>query len=182
MHRGYYPKMAVDATQLRIVTYPAAVLRQKATAVEQVDDQVRQVAAKMIALMHEAHGVGLAATQVGLTWRMFVTNPTGEPGDDTVFVNPVLRQPDRELDSAEEGCLSLPDIRAPIQRPVSITVEAQDLQGQTFEVTSSELAARIWQHETDHLDGILILDRMSHIDRIANRRAIKQLERDAGRQ
>lgn len=170
--------MPVDSQKLRIVLHPDPVLRQVAQPIEQVDDEVRAVARRMLELMHEAPGVGLAAPQVGLSWRMFVANDNPEAGAETdrVFINPELVEPSREVESAEEGCLSLPHIRAEIRRPQAITIHATDLQGERFSLTSDTLAARIWQHETDHLDGVLILDHMSPIDRMANRRAIKALE------
>lgn len=168
--------MAVDPDQLQIVLYPHPVLRARARPVEAVTDEVRAVARKMLQLMHEAPGVGLAAPQVGLSWRLFVANDSGEPDDDRVFINPVLMDPGPEIEDHEEGCLSLPEITGQIRRPRTITVEALDEQGQAFRMTSSDLAARIWQHETDHLDGVLIIDRMPPIDRMANRRLLKELE------
>ena len=168
--------MAVDSTRLRIIHYPDPVLRRKAQPIERITDEVRAVAMKMLELMHQAPGVGLAAPQVGLPWRLFVANPTQDPAEDRVFVNPQLSDPARELVDYEEGCLSLPDIRADIRRPRAVTITATDLEGHSFTLTSDELPARIWQHEYDHLDGVLILDRMSPIDRMANRKLIRQLE------
>ncbi len=130
----------------------------------------------MLELMHEARGVGLAAPQVGLAWRLFVANPTGELEDDRVFINPKLTEPSLETQVHDEGCLSLPNITGEITRPVRITIDALDDLGQPFQLTSDELPARIWQHETDHLDGILILDRMPAIDKIANKQAVMDLE------
>jgi peptide deformylase len=127
--------------------------------------------------MHEAPGVGLAAPQVGIPWRLFVANPTGEPADDRAFINPVLSRPSREMHDRDEGCLSLPEITAQIRRPKAITVTATDLDGREFALTSDDLPARIWQHETDHLDGVLIIDRMTPMDRLANARKLKELEK-----
>ncbi len=168
--------MAVRPDQLRIVHYPDPVLRRVAQPVEAVTDEVRAVARRMLQLMHEAPGVGLAAPQVGLPWRMFVANPTGEPDDDRVFINPVLSGPSREAASQQEGCLSLPGIQGDITRPTAITITALDLDGRSFTLTSDDLPARVWQHETDHLDGVLIIDKMPPIDRRANRRLLKELE------
>ena len=166
----------MDIAKLKIVLYPDPVLRDKAQPVDPRNPVVAQVAMRMLELMHEAPGVGLAAPQVGLPWRMFVANATGEPGDDRVYLNPQLSDPGVRLEDMEEGCLSLPHIRASIRRPIQITVTATDLQGHVFSETSDDLPARIWQHEYDHLDGVLILDRMTPIDKMANRRAIKELE------
>lgn len=168
--------MPVNAQELKIVRYPAAVLREVAQPVPQVDDEVRAVAARMLELMREAPGVGLAAPQVGLPWRMFVANPTGDPADDRVFINPVLTEPSRQTQPREEGCLSLPGITAEVTRPVGIRIEALDEQGQAFSLQSDEFPARVWQHENDHLDGVLILDKMTRVDRMANRRLIRELE------
>ena len=168
--------VAVDPATLRIVNYPAPILRQQAERIEKITSETQAVAMGMLALMHEAAGIGLAAPQVGLSWRLFVANPTGDPGDDQIFINPELVAPSRELVDQEEGCLSLPDVRAVIRRPLALTIRALNFDGQPFEFTSDELSARIWQHEYDHLEGILILQRMSAIDRMANRRAIRGLE------
>jgi peptide deformylase len=168
--------MPTDYSKLAIVHHPDPVLRRKAAAVRRFDADLRRLADRMLELMREAPGVGLAAPQVGQSIRLFVANPTGQPEDDGVFVNPVLSQPFGELDDYEEGCLSLPGVRGTIRRPKGITISAQDLEGKPFTLTSDQLAARVWQHETDHLDGVLILDRMSRIDKLANRRAVKELE------
>jgi peptide deformylase len=171
------PYERLDVKQLKILVYPDPVLRVKAKPVEAVTDQVRAAAQQMLELMHAAPGVGLAATQVGLNLRFFVANATGEPGDDQVFINPVLTDPSRESVEVEEGCLSLPEIRGVVRRPMKITIRAQDIEGRTFEATSDELAARVWQHETDHLDGILIIDRMAPLDRLANQKRLREMER-----
>ncbi len=173
------PQMAIEVDQLRIVHYPAPVLRRRAKAIDAIDEQVRRVAEKMLQLMHEAPGVGLAAPQVGLPWRMFVACPTGETADDRVFINPRITNPSRQAETMEEGCLSLPEINVDVLRPRQATVEATDLDGNPFTLTSDELPARIWQHETDHLDGILIIDRMKPMDRLANEKQIRELERAA---
>lgn len=168
--------MPVDVDKLQIICFPHPVLRAKAEPVEAVTDEVRAVAKRMIELMHEARGVGLAAPQVALPWRLFVANPTGHDGDDRVYINPVLSEPTRDTEQAEEGCLSIPHVNAAIMRPIGITIEATNLDGHRFTDTADQLLARIWQHEHDHLDGILILDRMTPKDQRANRKAIAALE------
>jgi len=168
--------MPVVVDELAIVAYPHPTLREVAQPVPQVTEEVAAVARRMIELMHEARGVGLAAPQVGLGWRMFVANPTGEPGDDLVFINPRLSDPSAATEAYEEGCLSLPDIRGQVTRPVAITIHATGLDGRPFALQSDALPARIWQHENDHLDGVLILDRMHRMDKLANRKLIKRLE------
>lgn len=169
----------MTAERLRIIHYPAPALRRVARPVERVDDRIRAVARAMIDLMHEARGVGLAAPQVGLSWRMFVANPDGAADEDVVFINPVLSEPSREMGDREEGCLSLPGVTGVIRRPLAIMVEALDLEGASFRLAGDDLAARVWQHETDHLDGTLIIDRMTQLDRMANRQALRVLEEAA---
>ncbi|MFN3167123.1 MAG: peptide deformylase [Phycisphaeraceae bacterium] len=168
--------MPVDPQSLAIVHYPDPVLREKARPIERVDDQVRAVAQRMIELMHSAPGVGLAAPQVGLGWRMFVANPTGEAGDDRVYINPVLTALAGGDAARDEGCLSLPGVTVEVTRPAQATIRATDLEGQTFEDSADDLLARIWQHEYDHLDGVLIIDKMSAMDRMANKRTLRELE------
>lgn len=168
--------MTVNVDQLQLVHYPNPVLRQRAAPVETVTDEVRRIACRMIELMHDAPGVGLAAPQVGLSLRLFVSRPP-ESEHDLVFINPVLSRPSRDLCDYEEGCLSLPNITATIRRPQAMTIEALDVNGQPFRMTDDEMPARIWQHEFDHLEGVLILDRMTEIDHMANKRALRELER-----
>ncbi|MEQ9461687.1 MAG: peptide deformylase [Phycisphaeraceae bacterium] len=168
--------MPVDPARLQIVVHPHPVLRQRAQEVAAVTDEVRGVALRMLDLMHEAPGVGLAAPQVGLSWRMFVANPTGEPEDDLVFVNPRFAELGRDQDLHDEGCLSLPDITCQVRRPTFAVIEALDLQGQSFRLAGEGFAPRVWQHEYDHLEGVLIIDKMSPSDRIANRQALRALE------
>jgi peptide deformylase len=129
----------------------------------------------MFQLMREHRGVGLAAPQVGENLRMFVMNHTGDPADDRVYVNPELSEAEG-ADEAEEGCLSLPGINAKIIRDKSMKMRAQDLEGAWFEQTASGYLARIWQHEFDHLNGTLIIDRMGAVAKIASKKALKELE------
>ncbi len=185
--------MPVDPDKLRILTYPDPVLRQKAAPVPEVTELVRRVARRMIELMYQAEGIGLAAPQVGVPWRLFVVDvpasdgrkahatpdaPATATSDATVYINPVLSHPSREAIPGEEGCLSLPDIRGTVLRPDRITITALDLDGATFTQTGAGLLARCWQHEHDHLDGVLILDRMTQASRMKNKVAIRNLERD----
>lgn len=173
---AYDPKMPVDPAKLSIVHYPHPTLREKAQPIAEVNDEVRAVIQRMITLMHQAPGVGLAAPQVGLAWRLFVANPTGEEGDDRVYINPELSDFTGGNAARDEGCLSLPNISVEVTRPAQATIRATGIDGQAFEETADDLLARIWQHENDHLDGVLIIDKMSPIDRMANKRAIKELE------
>ena len=119
--------MTVDPAKLRITHYPAAVLRAKAKPVDSVTDEVRAVAARMIAIMHEEEGVGLAAPQVGLPWRMFVTD-VADDGGPRVYVNPIVTLLPGARNVHEEGCLSLPGIRVDIERPQSASITATGLE------------------------------------------------------
>jgi peptide deformylase len=176
--------MPVQADQLHIVYYPAPILRKVADPVpltpgQPASAEVQAVVQRMFVLMHELKGVGLAAPQVGLPWRLFVANPTGNPEDNLAFLNPLLSNPARETAPHEEGCLSIPGVNGDITRPVSITLDAIDPNGNPIHLEATDLLARIIQHETDHLNGILILDRMTPMDRMANRRTLADLERAA---
>jgi peptide deformylase len=117
--------------------------------------------------MYEAKGVGLAANQVDMPLRLFVINSEGSPeeGEELVFINPVLSQPDGQEEN-EEGCLSLPGVYAAVTRAKQIHVEAYNLKGQPFIATLSGMMARVVQHEHDHLDGVLFTDRVSAEDKL----------------
>ena len=167
--------MSVDPKHLQIVCFPHPVLCRQAEAIGEITDEVRAVAARMIELMTEADGVGLAAPQVGISWRLFVT-AAREDEPQRVFVNPRITSVSDEGDVAEEGCLSLPNVRVEVRRAEAISVQARDLEGREFDVESGQLSARVWQHEMDHLNGVLIIDRMGTRDRIANRKAIRDLQ------
>jgi peptide deformylase len=140
----------------RIRQYGDPVLRMKAREVEQFDDELERLVARMTALMHEAQGVGVAATQVGVLRRLFVFVDDGE---DRVLVNPVITSHSKETETEEEGCLSLQGVLVPVERAAEVTIEGVDAAGapQRFELELP--TARIVQHELDHLDGVLILDR-----------------------
>lgn len=168
--------MSVNLAELTILTYPHPALRGRTMEIEAVTDEMRAVAGRMIELMHEAEGVGLAAPQVNLPWRMFVTSINDPPEEERVFINPTLTFLDRQLVAREEGCLSIPGIHADIRRPAGVRINAADLDGNEFTLEDHDLRARVWQHEFDHLNGVLIIDKMMTRDRLANRRAIRDLE------
>jgi len=163
--------------RLPVVTYPDAVLLQKALPVTVFDESVVKLGRDMTETMYAADGVGLAAPQVGLTIRLFVCSPTFDPGDRRVYVNPRLIEVDGKQES-EEGCLSLPGVSCKVKRYLSATVEACDLEGNVFQESAMELQARIYQHEIDHLDGTLLINRMGTVARMANRKAIRELEEE----
>jgi peptide deformylase len=160
---------------LKIVKYPDPRLRAMSRPVTEFGPDLKALAGRMFELMREARGVGLAAPQVGLNIRLFVINPTGEDGDDRAYVNPVLTEAEGE-EEGEEGCLSLPNINAKVWRSKTMKIQAQDLDGHPFEEQASGYVARIWQHETDHLNGTMIIDRMGPVARLAARRVLKELQ------
>ena len=159
---------------LKIVLYPDPRLKKMSSPVTTFDDELKAIAARMFELMREHRGVGLAAPQVGLNVRMFVMNATGEDADDRVYVNPQLLDSEGE-EEGEEGCLSIPQVNARIWRSEKLRMVAQDLDGKPFEEIGTDLVARIWQHETDHLNGTLITERMGPVARLAARRVLKEL-------
>lgn len=165
----------MDIQQLHIVHYPHPALRRKAAELTSIDDDVRALAEHMLDLMRKHNGVGLAAPQVNVLARLFVCNHTGEPEDDRVYVNPVISEPE-DVQDGEEGCLSIPGVNVQVRRAKQCKLTAMTLDGQTIECVGSDLEARVWQHETDHLDGTLILDRMGPTDKIATRKTLKALE------
>ena len=169
--------MDPDPSALDIVIHPAHVLRQAADPVPAVDDSVRAVIDRMIDLMDEYEGIGLAAPQVGLPWRLFITRDPEEGKRAVVWINPQLEVLEPEEAVAEEGCLSLPGVMVHVKRPLAIRIKGLDENGQPAQAVSSEHIARVWQHENDHLDGVLIIDRMSSMDRIRNRRALRDMKR-----
>jgi peptide deformylase len=142
----------------QIRQYPDPVLRMRAHEVDAFDDDLRRLAERMVALMRDARGVGLAGNQVGVLRRIVVMQPD-EEGESVVIVNPVIARTGEERESDEEGCLSLRDVLAPVERSLSVRVEGRGLDGGELSLELEGLAARVAQHEVDHLDGILILDR-----------------------
>ena len=160
---------------LKIILYPDPRLKKMSLPVDVFDEPLRLLAARMLELMGESNGVGLAAPQVGHNIRLFVMNPTGEPGADRVYINPVLSDPEGE-EEAEEGCLSLPGIHINVVRSKQIRMQAQDVEGKPIEEVATGFIPRVWQHETDHLNGTLLTDRMGPVARMANRRVLNELK------
>jgi peptide deformylase len=167
-----------DPQNVRLVKYPDPILARPAAKVEEFTPELRELAAAMFGILYAARGVGLAGPQAGVGLRIFVANPNGEPGEgERVYVNPeIIDTSGQEV--AEEGCLSLPGITCKIKRATRVVLRAQDLDGRVFEEIGEGLLARIFQHETDHLDGILIANRMSIVARMANRNRLKDLEEE----
>ena len=169
---------------LALVEFPHPALRRKAKPVVRLDDAIRDAVARMFEIMYEAEGVGLAANQVALPYRLFVANLAGrrDAGEELVFVNPSLSRP-RGTAVQEEGCLSLPGLRMDVRRPERIVVDAWTLDGDPVHLDLDGLLARVVQHEFDHLEGRLFTDRLPEAAALEARRALDSLEQVfAGRQ
>jgi peptide deformylase len=142
----------------QIRQYPDAVLRMRAHEVDRFDETLARLATRMTELMHDARGVGLAATQVGVLQRLFVFQAHEEDVVRAV-VNPQITARSEELESGDEGCLSLQGVLVPVERSLTVTLEGQDLEGKPLRLELEELPARVVQHELDHLDGTLMIER-----------------------
>jgi peptide deformylase len=167
-----------DAALRHVRTLGDPVLRTRAREVERFDAELRSEVARMAALMHDALGVGLAAPQVGVSHRLLVYRV--EPDSPVVaLVNPEIEWSSRDEEIMEEGCLSLPTVHVEVERPLAVLVHARDEHGDAVVVEAMGLEARVIQHELDHLDGVLILDRTTRDQRKAAMRALRDAERAA---
>ncbi len=175
---------------LPICTYGNPVLRKRAVEVKKVDDAVRALAQAMLETMHKERGLGLAAEQVGRTERLFVIDIPAESdvgeGDvrdnpnvemPLVLINPKVAGHTDDVQIGQEGCLSFPDIFAAVDRWYEIDAEYTDLEGNPQTLHAKGLLARAIQHESDHLDGILLVDRMSHVKKVALSGKLKRLSK-----
>jgi len=160
---------------LKIILYPDPRLKKLSKPVTKFEADLVELTARMFQLMRESKGVGLAAPQVGINLRLFVMNPTGKPEDDRIYVNPSLLDADGD-ETAEEGCLSLPDIHIDVTRAVHVKMVAQDVTGKSFEQVEAGYIPRIWQHEFDHLNGVLLTDRMGPSAKVEYRKKLRDLE------
>jgi len=151
------------------------VLRTRAREVDRFDDELREEVRRMGQLMHDAMGIGLAAPQVGVSHRVLVYRV--EPDSPlNALVNPEIVWSGEETETVEEGCLSLPAVHVDVERPVHVRVRAKDEHGEDVVVEASGLEARVIQHELDHLDGVLILDRTTKEQRKAAMRALREMQ------
>ena len=163
--------------KVRILGDP--ILRAKAAPVRAFDAQLATLAQDMLETMDDAPGVGLAAPQVGISTRLFVYD-SGEAGERGALCNPVITWVSEELVEMEEGCLSIPDAYFPVTRPASITVDGFRTDGSPVTIAATEILARVFQHEIDHLDGILFID---HLPKELRKQAMAAMrEQDMGLQ
>jgi peptide deformylase len=140
------------------------VLKTRAEPVQSFDESLLRLTKDMLATMRDNEGVGLAATQVGRLKRVFVA---AIEDDEYIVVNPVLTDISETTETATEGCLSIPGIQVDVERPTAVTISGQDVSGKPLKIEASDLLARVLQHEVDHLDGVLILDRTDRESRKA---------------
>ncbi len=159
-----------------IVKYGHPVLEKATTPVEVFDDELRKLLDDMFESMYAAHGVGLAAPQIGISRRIAVIDVTfkEDPNAKLVLVNPQIVHTEGKQ-KGSEGCLSIPDFREPVTRPLRVTVRAQDASGEWYEKTGEEMLARAFMHETDHLDGRLYIHHISALKRDLMKRRIRKL-------
>ncbi len=149
---------------LGIRTFGDPVLKTRAAPVESFDESLVRLTQDMLATMRDNEGVGLAANQLGRLKRVFVAAIEDE---EYVIVNPVLTEWSETTESVPEGCLSIPGILVDVERPTGVTVSGRDVSGKPLQISASDLLARVLQHEVDHLDGVLILDRTDRPSRKA---------------
>jgi len=168
-----------DAALRRVRKLGDPVLRATAVPVERFDADLQEEVRRMGELMHDALGIGLAANQVGVLHRVLVFQ-AHEEDELVALVNPVIESVSEELEVAEEGCLSLPGVHVEVERPARVEVSARDEEGRELQLEAEGLRARVIQHEIDHLDGILILDRISRQARKAAMRAMREAQEPSG--
>src|SRR3954466_9327570 len=162
-----------EAALKHVVKYGDPALRSRAREIDRFDEALVEEVRRMGRLMHDAYGIGLAATQLGVMHRLLVYRTELE-GAVAALVNPVLEWHSKEKESSEEGCLSLPGVGVEVERPVHVRVSALDEFGNPILVEASGLEARVIQHEMDHLDGVLILDRCSRDQRKQAMRTLRE--------
>ncbi len=162
---------------MRIVNYPHPTLRYRSKPIRRVDAEFKKIVRGMFDLMYEHKGIGLAANQVDLPYRFFIMNLEGDPAkaEEFVFINPVISRR-RGTIEGEEGCLSFPEIYAPVKRSEKIVISAYNLAGDEVNYELTGLLARAAQHEYDHLDGILFIDRLSPAALMSIKEALSDLE------
>jgi peptide deformylase len=160
----------------RILRYPDPLLRRKAEPIEKVTAEIHERAIAMFPLMKEEDGIGLAATQVGWNVRLIVVNLTGKPQDDLILINPQATEFSKETWEANEGCLSLPGIRAKVERPKEFKVLAAGLTGEILAFGATGMLGRCLLHEIDHLMGVLFVDRLTPARKLVVKNKLEKLE------
>lgn len=159
-------------TKYQITTYPAPILKNKSKAISKITPEIKKLAQNMMKIMEENDGVGLAAPQIGIPERIIIVK---DSAGNHAFINPKIVKRSRKQVKDEEGCLSLPGIFVKVKRAEEIEVACQNLDGETVRVKAKGMGARIFQHEIDHLDGILIINRISPFQRFKLRKKLREL-------
>jgi peptide deformylase len=162
-----------EAALALVVKFGDPVLKSKASPVSNFGPELRAEVERMISIMRDGMGVGLAATQLGILRRLLVFQ-AGSDGEPTALVNPAIEWSSGAASIAEEGCLSLPRVSMDVERPLHVRVSGRDAEGEAIEIEASGLEARVLQHEIDHLDGVLIIDRTSRDQRKGALRALRE--------
>lgn len=167
-----------------LIYYGNPLLRARSQQVETIDDEVRALVADMIETMDALRGAGLAAVQIGVLRRLFIIRPYVQqpngryvPGPVEVYINPVLSDPSSEEESAEEGCLSIPGLYVEVTRPLGVTIEALDLEGNKIHKKIWGYTTRMLMHENDHLNGVLHIDRLPPAQRERIKPQLKKIEK-----
>lgn len=160
---------------MEVHTYPDPILRRKAVPIERIDEDICQIVEEMLETMYSFSGIGLAAPQVGLSKRLIVIDVTGKKEGERVFINPYISE-ERGEATAEEGCLSFPGLFGKVVRSQFVNIVAYNLKGEKFEVEAEDLLSRVFQHEIDHLNGYLFIDKMTPASMIANKQMLKEFE------
>jgi peptide deformylase len=166
---------------MQIFKYPHPALRHKAEPVTALSKEIELLAGGMLELMYKHEGLGLAAPQVAAPVRLLVMNFAADPAQkdkEFVAINPVIVELSKAIVEDREGCLSFPDLYAKVRRAKRVKVQAYNLKGELYEMTCEDLPARVWQHEIDHLDGTLFIDKMGLVGRMNSKKYLKQFEEE----
>ena len=167
----------MDIESNRIVHYPTDVLAERAKPVEKIDENIHRLVEKMTDIMLKNGGIGMAGPQIGVPLRLFIISPDASRKGVKVYINPTVT-PTSKPESISEGCLSVPGVYAKIRRYEKCTVTATDLEGNEFSEEAEGLLARVLQHESDHINGLTIVNRMSQAAKIVHRKQLKKLKED----
>ena len=162
-----------------VTKYGSDVLRQVAQPVEEITDEIRQIAEDMLGIMYDSAGVGLAAPQIGISRRIIVidVNPYDPSYAPMTLINPEIVEREGE-ESAEEGCLSVPDVKGDVKRAKKVTVKALNLDGKAVRIEATELLARAVQHEIDHLNGVLFIDHLGRLKHQLIKKQLRKIEKE----
>lgn len=163
---------------LKISKYGSDVLRQVAQPVEEITDEIRQIAEDMLKIMYDSDGVGLAAPQIGISRRIVVIDakPDDPFSDPIALINPEIVERTGQAD-AEEGCLSVPEVSGDVKRAEKVTVEALDLDGKKVRIEATDLLARVVQHEIDHLNGVLFIEHLGRLKQQLIKKQLRKIEK-----